>query len=144
LKENIALLRLLTPVADNNARAVDDLPGVTFAVEHAETSPFTELLAVGYLNEGDFVLGAQSLDELLVCVFVAVFVENAHVGLTTIEGLGSLAEATSKTIVDESMAEDTLQGILNGHLSLGDGIGGDLDLLGSFDFGDILSCVRHV
>jgi len=143
LKENVALLGLLTPVADDNARAVDDLPSVTFTVEHAETSPFTEFLAVGDLNEGDFVLGTQGLDELLVCIFVAVFVENAHVGLTTVEGLGSLTEATGKTVMNEGVAEDALQGILNRHLSLGGGIGGDLDLLGSFDFGDILSCFRH-
>lgn len=35
VEEDGALLRLLTPVLDNDARAVDDLAGVTLAVENA-------------------------------------------------------------------------------------------------------------
>jgi hypothetical protein len=33
LKEDVALLRLLTPVLDDTARAVDDLAGVALTVE---------------------------------------------------------------------------------------------------------------
>jgi hypothetical protein len=35
VEEDAALLGLLTPVADDNARAVDDLAGVAFAVDLA-------------------------------------------------------------------------------------------------------------
>jgi hypothetical protein len=35
VEEDAALLRLLTPVLDNDARAVDDLAGVAFAVNLA-------------------------------------------------------------------------------------------------------------
>jgi hypothetical protein len=38
VEEDGALLRLLTPVADDDARAVDDLAGVAFAVDLACTS----------------------------------------------------------------------------------------------------------
>ena len=34
LEEDVALLRLLTPVLDDTARAVDDLAGVTLTVEN--------------------------------------------------------------------------------------------------------------
>lgn len=35
LQENVALLGLLTPVADDDARAVDNLAGISLAVKHA-------------------------------------------------------------------------------------------------------------
>lgn len=74
------------------------------------------------------MLRAESLNKLLVRILVAVLVENGHVGLAAVEGLGSLTETAGKTVVNERVAENTLQGILNGHLTLG-GIGGDLDLI---------------
>jgi hypothetical protein len=37
VEEDGTFLRLLTPVLDNDARAVDDLAGVSFAVELAYT-----------------------------------------------------------------------------------------------------------
>lgn len=35
VEQDCAFLRLLTPVADDHAGAVDDFASVTFAVEHA-------------------------------------------------------------------------------------------------------------
>lgn len=100
-------MALLTPVSDDDARAVDNLAGIALTVEHAKTSPLAEQLAIGDLDERDLVLGAQSDDEFLVGLFFACLVENTHVRLATIESLGCLAQATGKTIVDESEFEDT-------------------------------------
>lgn len=102
---------------------------------HTETSPFTELLAILNLDQGDLVLVAESGDKLLVGILLAVLVEDAHVSLTTVKSLGSLAETTGKTVVHESQLQDALESILNGHLTLG-GIAGNLDLLD--DLGNVV------
>ena len=86
------------------------------------------------------MLGAKGLNKLLVGVLVAVLVENAHVGLAAVEGLGGLTETASKSVVDEGVAENTLKGILNGHLALGGGVGRNLDLLGDLNLGNL--CTR--
>jgi hypothetical protein len=107
------------------------------------------------------VLRAESLDELDVLCLSARLVEDAKVGLTLVEGLGALAETTSKTIVDlcvmsdefsgwtrtetdHGLLENFLESVFNAHLaSLGSLGGGSLDLGGS-SFGSIDLYVRHV
>ena len=140
LEENVETLGLLTVVLDDNARAADDLTGVTLTVDLAETGPGTKGLGVGHLKEVDLVLVAESLDELEVLGLVAGLDENAKVGLTTVKGLGALTETTGETVVDESLLEDLLESILDGHGALGGGGLGDLDLLDLL--GDLLN-VRH-
>lgn len=81
------------------------------------------------------MLVAQGSDELLVGILLAVLVENAHVSLAAVEGLGGLAETTGKTVVHQSELQNTLEGILNGHLALG-GISGHFDLLD--DLGNVV------
>lgn len=95
-----------------------------------ETSPLAKLLAIGNLDQGDLVLGAKSDDQLLVGLLLAGLVQDTHVSLAAVEGLGSLTETAGKTIVHESQLQDTLEGVENGHLALGSGIGGNLDLVG--------------
>ena len=97
--------------------------------KRTEADPLAEHLSIGDLDEGDLVLGAEGDDELLVGLLLAVLVQDAHVGLTSVEGLGGLAEAAGQTVVNQRQLQDTLEGVLHGHLTLG-GIGGDLDLLG--------------
>ena len=58
LEEHVQALRVLTEVADDNARAADDLPGVALTVNLAETGPGTEGLGVRHLEEVDVVLVA--------------------------------------------------------------------------------------
>lgn len=106
-----------------------------------KTSPLAELLSVGHLDQGDLVLGAESDDKLLVGLLLASLVEDAHVGLAAVEGLGSLTETAGKTVVHEGELQDTLEGVKNGHLALGAGIGGNLDLLGHLG-GVVLFYVR--
>lgn len=91
-----------------------------------KTSPLAQLLAIGDLDQRDLVLGAESNDQLLVCLLLARLVQDTHVSLASIEGLGSLTETTGKTVVHEGELQDTLESVQNGHLTLG-GIGGDFD-----------------
>ena len=105
-------------------------------MQRTETGPLAELLAIGNLDKGDLVLGAQSNDELLVCLLLASLVENAHVRLTTVKGLGGLAQTTGKSVVDEGELQDTLESLEDAHLALTAGsIGRDLDLGGRADLG---------
>lgn len=162
LEEDVALLGLLAPVTDDTARAVDDLAGVALTVKDAcgckcrrlvagaltcacvwerrtEASPLSELLSVGDLDEGDLVLGAESLDKLLVGVLVAVLVQDAHMGLATVESLRSFAESTGQPIVNEGVAENSLESILHGHLALGGRVRRYLNFLGGLDRGNLRS-----
>lgn len=110
-------------------------------IKRTETGPLAELLAVLNLDQRDLVLRAEGSDELLVGILLAVLVENAHVGLAAVESLGRLAETAGKAVVHESQLQDTLEGILNGHLTLG-GIAGHFDLLD--DLGSVVFYVRLV
>lgn len=80
------------------------------------------------------MLRAQRNNELLVRLLLAGLVQDAHVRLATVEGLGRLAETASKTVVDERELEHALESLEDGHLALsGGGIGRNLDLLGGDD-----------
>lgn len=105
-------MALLTPVPDDNARAVDYLAGVAFTVEDAETGPLAQQLAVGDLDEGDFVLRAQGNNKFLVGFFFARLVENTHVCLATVERLGCLAQTSGEAVVDEGEFEDTCEVVI--------------------------------
>lgn len=98
-----------------------------------QTSPLAQLLSVWNLDQWDLVLGAESDDQLLVCLLLASLVENAHVCLASVEGLGGLTKTTGKTIVHQGELENTLQSVQNGHLSLWCSISGDLDLVRDLD-----------
>ena len=139
VEQDAALLGLLTPVLDDDARAVDDLASVALAVDLAckrkvtlvirdqredcrqslgveltETGPLAELLAVGDLDQRDLVLGAQRHDELLVCLLLASLVEHAHVRLSPIQRLAGFTQTASETVVDESVLQDLLCSPENG------------------------------
>lgn len=172
VEEDAALLGLLTPVLDDDARAVDDLAGVTLTVDLAcsgplaipmpifpdvnlsppegedmgvrtETSPLAELLSVGDLDERDLVLAAKSNNELLVGLLLASLVQDAHVGLATVEGLAGLAQTAGESVVDQSDLEDSLEGVQDGHAAgSGTGVGCDFDLIGGRDGGGGLFYIR--
>lgn len=75
------------------------------------------------------MLGAKSDDQLLVGLLLAALVEDTHVSLAAVEGLGSLTQTTGKTVVDQGDAEDTLESVEDGHLA-GASVSGNLDLIG--------------
>lgn len=100
VQQHVSFLALLTPVADNHARAVDNLSRVSFSVENAQSSPLAQHLSIWNLNERDLVLGAEGNDKFLVCFFLAAFVQDAHVCLAAIEGFAGFTEAARETVVD--------------------------------------------
>jgi hypothetical protein len=117
-------------------------------IKRTETSPLAELLAIGDLDERDLVLGAQGHDELLVGLLLARLVEDAHVSLAAVEGLGGLTQTTGKAVVDQRKLEHALESLKNAHLAgAGGGIGADFDLGGGRDLGlsivfSVRLCVR--
>lgn len=162
-------MRLLTPVLDHDARAVDNLAGVALTVKnachsivskklpslllsastpravvfrnsHTETGPLAKLLAILNLDQGNLMLITEGGNKLLVGILLAVLVQDTHVSLATVESLGSLAETAGEAVVHESQLQNTLEGVQNGHLALG-GIGRNLNLLGDFG-GVVLFYVR--
>ena len=121
---------------------------IEVVVKLTETSPLAELLAIGDLDERDLVLGAQGHDELLVGLLLARLVEDAHVSLAAVEGLGGLTQTTGKAVVDQRKLEHALESLKNAHLAgAGGGIGADFDLGGGRDLGlsivfSVRLCVR--
>lgn len=101
-------------------------------VKLTETSPLAELLAVGDLDQRDLVLAAESDDELLVGLLLASLVEDAHVGLATVEGLGGLTETAGKTVVDEGDLEHALESVEDRHAATGV-VSRHLDLVSGLD-----------
>ena len=108
IKQNVETLAVNTVVLDDNARASNDLAGVTLPVDLAETSPGTEDLGVTDLDEVNLVLSTEGLDELDVLGLSAGLDEDAKVSLTLVESLGTLAETTSETVVNECVLQNLL------------------------------------
>ena len=163
VEQDGALLRLLTPVLDDDTRAVDDLASVALAVDLAcntnpksalgslatfqpvqtggpggkptQPSPLAQLLAIGHLDQRDLVLAAQRHDQLLVGLLLARLVQHAHVSLAAVQGLGGLAQAAREPVVDQGDLEDALEGVQDGHAAgLGiAAVGCDLDLVRGLD-----------
>jgi hypothetical protein len=79
------------------------------------------------------VLGAERNNELLVGLLLARLVEDAHVCLAAIQGLGGLAQTAGKSVVDQGELENALEGLEDRHLALAGGIGANFD----FDLTDL-------
>jgi hypothetical protein len=75
--EDVEALRLDTVLLDDDAAAPNDLSGVALTVDLAETGPGAEDLGVSDLDEVDFVLSAERLDEFDVLGFGAGLDEHA-------------------------------------------------------------------
>lgn len=78
----------------------------------------------------------------LVYILLACANTNAYTFSSSIpvKSLGALTKTASETIVDEGTLQDLLEGLLNGHLTTGRGIGSDLNL-GNLSSG--ISFCRH-
>ena len=108
VEEDVKTLGLNTVVLDDNARAADDLARVTLAVDLAQASPGAENLCVTDLDEVNLVLSTEGLNELDVLGLSAGLDEDAKVSLTLVESLGTLAETTSETVVNECVLQNLL------------------------------------
>ena len=107
--EDVETLALFTIILDNDARAADDLAGVTLLVDLAKTSPLTENLRVTDLDQVDLVFGTECLNQLDVLGLGTGLDEDTQVSLAFIEGLGGFAKAAGETIVNESSLQNFLQ-----------------------------------
>jgi hypothetical protein len=83
VQQNVHGFRFFSEVGDGDTRAANDLTGVTFTVNLAETGPFTELLGIRDLDQADVVFGAQGFNQLDVFTFGAGFAKNSQVSLTS-------------------------------------------------------------
>lgn len=136
------LLTLLAPIPHHDARAIDDFPGVAFAVEHAccfprtaisldapifpsrsqetagrpltQAGPLPQHFPVGHLDQRDPVLPAQRHHQLLVGLLLAPFVQHAHVRLAPVERFGGFAEAAGEAVVDEGELQGAFEGFEGG------------------------------
>ena len=108
VEEDVETLALDAVVLDDNARAADNLAGVTLTVDLAEAGPGAEDLRVSDLDQVDLVLSAKRLNELEVLGLSAGLDEHAEVSLALVEGLGTLAETASEAVVDEGVLQNLL------------------------------------
>merc|ERR1712106_2046 len=86
----------LAPVPHNTGRAFHDLSGFAFLIDLAETS-----------------------HELLVHWLITVLSKDAEEGLTFVQSLGCFAKTASKSIGNECLLEDLLDGGVNVHWPAG-------------------------
>jgi hypothetical protein len=90
---------LLSPLADDDARATDGLDGLAILVL-AKTGPFAEHLAILDTDErnGRLRVVAKSGNQLHVGGFIALLRKDAKDGFVAIQGLDGLTETTGQTI----------------------------------------------
>ena len=108
VEEDVETLRLDAVVLDDNARAADDLARVTLAVDLAQASPGAENLCVTDLDQVDFVLRAQGLDELDVLGLSARLDEHAQMRLALVQRLRALTQPARETVVNERRLQNLL------------------------------------
>lgn len=71
-----------TVVDNDGARSGDNLTRLTVLVDLAETAPLTEVLSLGDGDERDVLLSAESSNDLLVSILIAVIGEDGNTGTT--------------------------------------------------------------
>ena len=108
VEEDVKTLRLDAVVLNDDARAADDLARVTLTVDLAQTGPGAKNLRVSNLDEVNFVLDAESLNELQILRFSDSLDENAQVRLALVESLRTFTETTRETVMDEGVLQDLL------------------------------------
>jgi hypothetical protein len=87
------------------------------------TGPLAELLGLSDGDEVDALLGAQSLDELLVVGLVAVVGEHAELRLAALNGARRLVQAAREAVVRERLLKDDLDRGVDVHGLAGGGDG---------------------
>ena len=87
---------LLTVLNDGDGGSALHLAGSVFFVVLAVTKPFSHIVAVLNVDDGDASVLGEGFDELLVLLVVAVLGEDAELGLLTIEGFANLVETLNK------------------------------------------------
>ena len=97
---------LLTKVSDDSTTGPDSLLHLTIGIKLGQSTPCSQILAAVNHDDRDFTLGAESADELLVLLVLAVLGKTAKTGGAAVEGLGTFMEALAETIMDKCLFED--------------------------------------
>lgn len=108
VQKYVQSLAFNTVLLNDDAATPNDLSWVALLVDFAQTGPGSQDLSITDFDEVDFVFGAQGLDEFDVFCFGTSFNEYAEMGLAFIQGLGTLAEPTSETVVHKCVLQDLL------------------------------------
>jgi hypothetical protein len=95
-------------IFDDDARARHDLPGVSLLVDLAQTNPDCKLLGVRNFDKINLMFSAEGLNEFNVLGFCACLDEDTQMGRTFVQGFCAFAEASSKTIMNESTFQNLL------------------------------------
>jgi len=97
-------------VSKDAAGASSGVSGLHQVVILAQSNPLTEDLTIGDSDEGDVVLVAESLNELLVLGLITGVGEDAEDGLLgVIDGLANFVETLSQIFSVRSGLEDSLE-----------------------------------
>merc|ERR1719211_667844 len=110
LLEDVVGGSFLAPVPDDAGGALYDLPGLHVAVNLAETCPFSKLHVAINLDEWDSMLHAESSDQFLVHGLITILGQNTEQSLSLVQCLGCLSHASGKTVGNESLFENLLDG----------------------------------
>jgi len=90
VKKNGEGAGLLSEIGDDGTRGAHSLLHRAFSIELGKSTPRTEILPAVHHDDGHLSLSAQSTNELLVLLVLAVLGEAAEAGRATVEGLGAL------------------------------------------------------
>lgn len=102
-------LALNTIVLHNDARAANNLTGVSLLVDLAQAGPGAEDLGISNLDEVDLVLRTKRLNELEVFSLRHRLDEHTKMGLALVKSLGTLAKATGQRVMQKRVLQYLLQ-----------------------------------
>jgi hypothetical protein len=103
VKQDVETLALDAILLHHDARTSDNFTWVALPINLAQPGPSTKDLSISDLDQVNFVLGTESLDELDVLCLSAGLHEDAQMGMALVQSFGALTETTSETIVDQSI-----------------------------------------
>ena len=90
IKENRQGASFLAEVSNDGATRPNRLLYLTFGIKLSQSTPGTEFLSSFNHDDGDFSLGTEGTNELLVLLVFAVLGKAAKTSGTTVKSLGTL------------------------------------------------------
>jgi hypothetical protein len=102
---------ILVHVSEDSAGALDNLACFAFVIKFAKSAPLAEVHLGWNADKGDFVLVADSFDQLGVGFFVTVFSKATQLSTAGVKSTHSLVKSAAKTINLDSVLDDNLQSV---------------------------------
>jgi len=97
---------LLTKLGDYCARSTDSLLDGALLIKLGKTAHSTEILSSINHDDGNLTLCAESTDELLVLIILAILCKTAETSRTAVKGLCTLMKSLLETIMDEGLLKN--------------------------------------